>query len=144
MTTANVYLNFKGNCFEAFNFYKSIIGGEFSYISRFKDIPTQEGTPPISEEISDMILHVALPVSKETMIMGSDNVGDWSPKFSQGNNFSIALNTDSKLEADRLFNGLSEGGNIIMPIADAFWGDYYGMFTDKFGVNWMVMSPSGS
>ncbi len=142
MTTANVYLNFDGNCEEAFNFYKSVIGTEFTYLGRFKDVPPQEGMPPIPAEFAEKILHISLPVSTETMIMGSDNMGDWGPKFQQGNNFSISLYTETKEEADRLFNGLSEGGVIVMPIADAFWGDYYGSFTDKFGINWMVMAPS--
>jgi PhnB protein len=138
MATVNVYLNFQGNCEEAFNFYKSVLGGEFSYLGRFGDVPAQEGMPPLPEEMKNQIMHIALPVSKETMLMGSDTGGEWAPLFKQGNNFSISLTVGSKAEADRLFNGLSAGGNITMPIADAFWGDYFGMFEDKFGINWMV------
>ena len=138
MTTVNVYLNFNGNCEEAFNFYKSIFGGEFPYIGRFNDMPPQEGMPPLPKEMENKIMHVALPISKETMIMGSDTGGEWAPSFQQGNNFSISINTDSKEEADRLFNGLSEGGKVTMPLNNTFWGDYFGMFTDKFGINWMV------
>jgi len=138
MTTVNVYLNFKGNCEEAFNFYKSVFGGEFPYIGRFKDMPPQEGMPPLTKEMENMIMHVSLAISKETMLMGSDTGGEWAPGFLQGNNFSISINTDSKEEADRLFNGLSAGGKVIMPQSDTFWGDYFGMFTDKFGINWMV------
>lgn len=137
MTTVNIYLTFNGNCEEAFNFYKSVFGGEFPYIGRYKDMPPVEGKS-VSPEAGDKIMHVALPISKETMLMGSDKGGEWAASFSQGNNFSISINTDSKEEADRLFNGLSEGGRVTMPMADTFWGDYFGMFTDKFGINWMV------
>lgn len=138
MTTVNVYLNFNGNCEDAFLFYKSVFGGEFPYVGRFKDMPPQEGMPPIPKEMENQIMHVSLPISKETMLMGSDIGGDWAPSFKQGNNFSISINTDSKEKANSLFKGLSEGGQVTMPLADTFWGDYFGMFTDKFGVNWMV------
>lgn len=137
MTSVNVYLTFKGNCEEAFNFYKSVFGGEFSYIGRFGEMPPGEG-PPIPEASKNKIMHVGLPISTETMIMGSDTGGEWSSSFLQGNNISISISTDSRENADRLFNGLSAGGNVTMPLADMFWGDYYGMFTDKFGINWMV------
>jgi PhnB protein len=138
MNKVNVYLNFNGNCEEAFNFYKSVFGGEFPYIGRFKDMPPQEGMPPIPVEMEDRIMHVSLPISEETCIMGSDTGGEWAPNFIQGNNFSISVNTDSKEEADRLFNGLSENGKIIMPLNNTFWGDYFGMFSDQFGINWMI------
>lgn len=138
MTTINVYLNFNGDCEKAFEFYRAILGGEFSYVGRFKDVPPQEGMPPIPESMKNKILHIALPISKETILMGSDTGGEWAPAFTPGNNFSISVNTDSKAEADRIFNGLSAGGQITMPIGMTFWGDYFGMFTDRFGVNWMV------
>ena len=138
MTTVNVYLNFNGNCEEAFNFYKSVFGGEFPYIGRFKDMPAQEGMPELPTEMDDKIMHVSLPISKETMLMGSDTGGEWAPQFVQGNNFSISINAGSKDDADRFFNELSKGGNISMPMNNTFWGDYFGMFADKFGVNWMV------
>ena len=138
MTTVNVYLNFNGNCEEAFNFYKSVFGGEFPYLGRYKDMPLQEGMPPLSPEMAEKIMHVSLPISKETMIMGSDIGGDWAPNFLQGNNFSISINTDSKEETERLFNGLSEDGKIIMSLNNTFWGDFFGMITDKFGINWMI------
>lgn len=137
MTTVNVYLTFKGNCEEAFNFYKSVLRGEFQYVGRFGDMPPQEGMQ-MSESDKNKIMHISLPVSKETILMGSDTGGEWAPDFREGNNFSISVNTDSTQEADRIFKGLSEGGNITMPIADTFWGSYFGMLTDKFGINWMV------
>ena len=138
MPTINVYLNFDGNCEEAFNFYKSVLGGEFTYIGKFKDMPPQEGVLAISEEEANRVMHVSLPISKETVLMGSDTGGEWAGSYKQGNNFSISISADSKENADQLFAGLSVGGQVSMPLADTFWGDYFGMFTDKFGVNWMV------
>jgi PhnB protein len=137
MTTVNVYLTFNGDCEQAFNFYKSVFGGDFPYIGRYKDMPSEGGKKPDPKD-GDRIMHVSLPISKETMLMGSDTGGEWAANYSQGNNFSISINTDSKEQADKLFNGLSSGGKLTMPMNKTFWGDYFGMFTDKFGVNWMV------
>ena len=138
MTTVNIYLNFNGNCEEAFNFYKSVFGGEFPYIGRYNDMPPSEEGKTLPAEQGDKIMHISLPISQETMLMGSDTGGGWASSFFQGNNFSISISTDSQEEADRLFNGLSAGGQVTMPMAKTFWGDYFGMFTDKFGINWMV------
>lgn len=138
MTTINVYLSFNGNCEEAFNFYKSVFGGEFAYLGRFKEIPPQEGVPPVTGEAGEKIMHVSLPVSRETVLMGSDTGGEWAKYFKQGNNFSVSISSDSKEDADRLFNGLSAGGQVTMPMDKTFWGEYFGMFTDRFGINWMV------
>ncbi len=138
MTTVNTYLIFEGNCEEAFTFYKSVFGGEYQYIGRFNEMPPQEGMPPLTAEEGKKIMHVSLPVSKETVLMGSDTGGEWSAKLNTGNNFSISISTGSKEEADRLFNGLSEDGKVIMALAKTFWSSYYGMFTDKFGINWMI------
>lgn len=137
MATVNTYLNFNGNCEDAFNFYKSVFGEEFTYIGRFGEMPPQEGMPPMSESDKNKIMHVSLPIGR-TILMGSDTSGDWAPTFVQGNNFSVSINPESKEEADKLFNGLSVGGQVTMPMADTFWGAYFGMFTDKFGINWMV------
>lgn len=138
MTTVNVYLNFDGNCKEAFDFYKSVFGGEFPYLGLYKDMPPQEGMPAIPAEEGNKIMHVSLPISKETMLMGSDVGGEWCPKITKGNNFAVSISTDSQAEADRLFNGLSAGGKVTMPMEKTFWGSYFGMFTDKFDINWMV------
>ncbi|PHN02283.1 VOC family protein [Flavilitoribacter nigricans] len=138
MTTINVYLTFNGNCEEAFNFYRSNFGGEFGHVGRFQEMPPQEGMPPLPEDHLDRIMHISLPISEETTLMGSDTGGEWAKNFQAGNNFSVSINTDSKTEAERLFKGLSEGGTVTMPLADTFWGDYFGSFTDKFGINWMV------
>jgi len=137
MTTVNVYLTFNGNCLEAFNFYKSVFGGEFPYVGRFKDMPADAGQP-VSPEEGDKIMHISLPISQETMILGSDTGGEWAASFTQGNNFSLSISTDSKESADRLFNGLSAGGQVTMPMDSTFWGDYFGMFTYQFGINWMI------
>lgn len=138
MASVNVYLNFDGNCEEAFAFYKSVFGGEYPYIGRFKDMPPQEGMPPLPKEMENKIMHVSLQISKETAIMGSDTGGEWATSYKPGNNFSISINAETKEEADKLFNGLSNGGTVTMPMNKTFWGDYFGMFTDKFGINWMV------
>ncbi len=138
MPTVNVYLNFNGDCKEAFDFYKSVFGGEFPYVSTFGEMPPQEGMPSIPDDFKDKIMHISLPISEETIIMGSDTGGEWAPDFKQGNNFSISINADNKAEADKLFNGLSEGGKVTMPMDSTFWGDYFGMCIDKFGINWMV------
>jgi PhnB protein len=141
MTSVNIYLNFDGNCEEAFNFYRSVLGGEFSYFSRFKDMPRQDGMGEMPPSMGDKIMHVSLPISAETMLMGSDTGGEWAPAFRAGNNFSISITTDKRAEAERFFEGLSQGGKITMPLADTFWGDYFGMFEDKFGINWMISFP---
>lgn len=138
MTTVNVYLNFNGNCKEAFDFYKSVFGGEFPYVGTFGDMPPQEGMPPLSDEMKKQIMHISLPISQETVLMGSDVGGEWAPSLSIGNNFSISVNTDSKEETERIFNELSAGGKVTMPLDNTFWGSYFGMFTDKFGIQWMV------
>ena len=137
MTTVNVYLTFNGNCLEAFNFYKSVFGGEFPYVGRYKDMPAEGGHEASSVD-GDKIMHISLPISQETMLMGSDTGGEWASQFKEGNNFSISISTDSRENADRLFSGLSAGGTVTMPMDKTFWGDYFGMFTDKFGINWMV------
>ncbi len=144
MTTVNIYLMFNGNCEQAFNFYKSIFGGEFPYIGRYKDMPPSEEHGNISAADAEKIMHISLPISKETVLMGSDTGGEWASQYSQGNNFSISISTDSKQEADRLFNALSTGGKVKMPMNNTFWGDYFGMFTDKFGINWMVSAHTGN
>ena len=138
MPTINVYLMFNGNCEEAFNFYKSVFGGEFPFMGRFADMPAEAGGGTIPEEEKNRVMHVSLPISKETILMGSDTGGEWAAGFKQGNNFSVSITADSKEEADRLFEQLSDGGNVTTPLASTFWGDYFGSFTDKFGINWMV------
>ncbi len=138
MPSANVYLNFNGNCEEAFNFYKSVFGGEFPYVGRYKDMPPSPDGKTFPEDQGNRIMHMSLPIGDGTYILGSDTGGEWASSYKEGNNFSISLNASSNEEADKLFNGLSAGGQVTMPMANTFWGSYFGMFTDKFGINWMV------
>ncbi len=134
MPALNPYLNFNGNTEEVFNFYKSVFGGEFAMVMRFKDVPKEYKGP---DHEDNKIMHIALPIAGGSMLMGSD-VPEAMGKVTNGNNFNIAIFADSKEEADKLFNGLSAGGKVTMPMSDAFWGDYFGMFADKYGISWMV------
>jgi PhnB protein len=138
MATINPYLTFEGNCEAAFTFYKSVFGGEFPYIGKFKDMPPMEGCSEMSEADKEKIMHVSLPISSETILMGSDHSESFGHKTVIGNNFAISINTDNVEEADKLFSGLSAGGKITMPMNKSFWGAYFGMLTDKFGIQWMI------
>lgn len=144
MITVNPYLTFNGDCKAAFDFYKSVFGGEFDYIGTFGEMPPQEGMPPMSDEMKQRIMHVSLPISAETRLMGSDTGGEWGASHQVGNNISMSVNTKDKAEAERIFNALADGGNITMPIADTFWEAYFGMLTDKFGINWQVNCESAT
>jgi PhnB protein len=129
------YLNFKGNAEEAFKFYKSVFGGEFSALQRFKDTPEAD---KISAADRDKIMHVSLPIGKGVTLMATDGLESMGQKLEVGNNFSLSIEAESKEEADRLFNALSKEGKIEMPLQKTFWGAYFGMFADKFGIQWMV------
>lgn len=135
MTKLNVYLNFPGNTEEAFNFYKSVFGGEFSSLVRFKDMPMEGANVP--EQDQDKIMHIGLPIG-EDLLMATDAPESMGFKVNFGNSSYISVHPDSKEEADRIFNALSAGGEIEMSIADQPWGDYFGSLKDKFGVCWMV------
>lgn len=131
------YLNFEGKTEEAFHFYEKILGGKLTEIHRFGSMP-QEGGNELTTEQKNFVLHVGLELPDGQMIMASDMIEGMGPKRVEGNNFSISIHPDTKREADRIFNALAEGGTITMPIADQFWGDYFGGLTDRFGINWMV------
>ena len=135
MASINPYLNFNGNTEEAFNFYKSVFGGEFLAVMRFKDNPD---CAQWSEADRERIMHIALPIGNGDVLMATDSLESLGQTLTKGNNFYLALSPTSKEEAERLFNGLSAGGKIEMPLQDMFWGAYYGSFTDKFGIQWMV------
>ena len=135
MTIFNPYLNFLGNTEEAFNFYKSVFGGDFLALVRFGDTSEAEKLP---EENKNKIMHIALPLNENTILMGTDCLPDMGQNLTFGNNFSICIDVDSRHEADRLFNDLSKDGNIKSSMADMDWGDYFGYFFDKFGVQWMI------
>jgi PhnB protein len=137
MAAINPYLTFNGNCEEAFTFYKAAFEHEFQYIGRFGEMPPQEGMSPLPESEMNKIMHVSLPISKETILMGSDT-NEMHGLVTMGSNVSVSINTESKTEADNLFQKLSAGGHVVMPMEKTFWGAYFGMFTDKFGIHWMV------
>ena len=135
MATINPYINFNGNAEEAFNFYKSVFGGEFALIIRFKDMSGPEF--PIPEHEANKIMHIALPIGNS--ILMANDVPEILGRTNENENRSkIVIGAESKEEADKLFNGLSAGGQIEMPIADSPWGSYFGMFRDKYGIEWMV------
>ncbi len=138
MKHLNIYIHFKDNCEEAFNFYQSVLGGEYEALSRYSELPHQEGMPPVAEVDKNLILHMTLPIGTSTKLMGSDMAGGWAAGHNPGNNFSVSLQTESREEADRVFHGLSENGKVTMPMQDTFWGSYFGSFQDKFGINWMI------
>ena len=136
MATINPYLNFMGKTEEAFNFYRSVFGGEFiGGINRFKDTPDGD---KMSASDQQKVMHIALPIGKGNILMGTDMLESMGQKLNAGNNFSISITAESKAEANKIYNALSVGGKIEMPLADAFWGAYFGMFADKFGIQWMV------
>ncbi|MEZ4989597.1 MAG: VOC family protein [Saprospiraceae bacterium] len=143
MTTINVYLTFNGNCETAFNYYRSVFGGEFASVNRFGGMPLADGHQ-ISPEEQNRIMHISLPISNETILMGSDTVGEGAANFLVGNNFAISIRTNSKKEADQLFDQLSAGGRVTLPMDQTFWGDYFGMLTDQFGINWMISFTPGA
>jgi PhnB protein len=134
MATINPYLNFPGNTEEAFNFYKSVFGGEFLTVMRFKDSPE---SGHVAEEDKNKLMHIALPIGNN-ILMATDTVGEMGMGYKLGNNSHISINTDSKEEAEVLFSALSAGGQVAVPLAMAEWGDLFGMFFDKFGISWMV------
>ena len=136
MIKINPYLNFFGNAEVVFDFYQSIFGGEFASKMKFKDMPF-EGQDKMSEESLNKIMHIALPIGND-ILMGSDSLEERGHEHIEGNNFHITVNVDSKEEADRIYNLLSVGGNITLPIGDVPWGDYFAMFSDKFGIYWMI------
>ncbi len=135
MVTINPHINFNGNAEEAFNFYKSVFGGEFAKIIRLKDLSSPEF--PVAPNDANKILHIALPIGKN-ILMANDIPESMGRVNENENRSKISISAESKEEADKLFNGLSAGGQVEMPIADSPWGSYFGMFRDKFGIEWMV------
>ena len=135
MALINPYINFNGNAEEAFNFYKSVFGGEFAMIMRFKDISSPEY--PVAKNDANKIMHIALPIGKN-ILMANDVPESMGPVNENENRSKIFISAESRGEADKLFSGLSAGGNIEAPIGDSPWGSYFGMFRDKFGIEWMV------
>lgn len=137
--TLNVYLTFKGDCLEAFEFYRSVFGGEFAARQTFGDGPAEMG---VAEADADKIMHVSLPVG-DSVLMGSDALAGHGGDITIGDNFSISYAPPSREETDRVFAMLAEGGEVTMPLQDMFWGAYFGSCRDKFGVNWMLNHETG-
>ncbi len=136
MATINSYLSFMGNTEEAFNFYRSVFGTEFvGGIRRFGDMPDNDALP---KEDKEKVMHVGLPIGGSSFLMGTDALESQGQSLIFGNNFYISISPESRAEAKKLFDGLSAGGKVISPLEDTFWGAYFGAFTDKFGVQWMV------
>ena len=135
MVTINPYLNFAGNTEEAFDFCRSIFGGNYATLQRFKDTPQAGGIGPHDGE---KIMHVSLPVGGKNTLMATDSLESMGQKLTVGNNISLLIEVGNKKAADVIFKGLSAGGKVSTPLADAFWGAYFGMVTDRFGIHWMV------
>ncbi|MCW3126620.1 MAG: hypothetical protein JWO03_2278 [Bacteroidetes bacterium] len=138
MGSLNIYLAFNGNCETAFQHYKKVFGGEFMTHMTFGEMP--DG-PPLPEESKNLLMHVSLPI-KGNVLMGCD-MPTSMPPATIGNNFNISVNVDSEAEGDKIFSGLSEGGKVTMPMQKTFWSPYFGMFTDQFGIQWMVGIDGG-
>lgn len=136
MQVANPYLNFSGNTEAAFQFYRSVFGGEFTGVVRYRDLPDNEMGVP--EAALDKIAHIALPLGSHNVLMGTDVVGSRSGALTVGNNFYITLEADSRDEAERVFSALAEGGGTDMPLQKTGWAEHFGICTDRFGVQWMV------
>lgn len=139
MARTNTYLNFGRNTEEAFNFYKSVFGGEFGGmgVARFGDIPVTEGMPKLPEGDKNLIMHIELAITGGHVLMGTDAPESMGFKVNFGNNVHISLEPDTREETKKIFDGLSMGGKVTMPLQEMFWGAYYGSCTDKFGVQWM-------
>lgn len=137
MAQIHVYLTFDGQCEEAFRLYSKAFGKEPVYIGRFAAMPPSDELGELSEEDQRRIMHICLPIEENFALMGSDQLTQ-HPPLVKGTNMSASINVNSREEADQLFTSLSEGGTITMPMSDTFWGAYFGMFTDRFGVQWMI------
>lgn len=131
------YLNFAGNTEEVFNFYKSVFGGEFQGVMRFKDVPDLPDREKMSEADLEKIMHISLRVG-DTVLMGTDVLESMGQSLVKGDNISLSLTLETKEEADRLFALFGDGGEVELPMQDMFWGDYFGMVVDKFGIKWML------
>ena len=138
MARVSTYLNFRRETEEAFNFYKSVFGGEFQgEISRFRDIPLSVDMPPLPESDKDLIMNIALPILGGHLLMGTDSPESMGFRVNSGNNVYITLQPDTRKETKRLFDALSKGGVVEQELQEMFWGDYYGSLRDKFGIQWM-------
>lgn len=145
MSRVSTYLNFPRNTEEAFNYYRSVFGGEFGGrgISRFGDVPSSPDMPPIREEDKNLVMHIELPILGGHVLMGTDAPESMGFKVLKGNNVYINLEPDTRAETKKLFDALSAGGEITMELQDVFWGAYYGSCIDRFGISWMFNCTEG-
>lgn len=134
MTKLNVYLNFDGNTEEAFEFYRSVFGGEFDYKQKYSEVP---GMEKLSAEDQQKLMHISFPIGG-MVLMGSDMLEAYGQKYVPGNNMTLSVHPDDETETDRIFNALAEGGKVSMPLEKTFWSARFGMLTDRFGVQWML------
>ena len=135
MKAVNTYLNFNGNTEEAFNFYKSVFGGEFALVMRFKETAEGAKMPP---EVQDKIMHIALPLKNGSILMATDSLESMGQKVIEGNNYFICISPESVEEGEKLFKDLSAGGKVELDYQKQFWGAWHGQLTDKFGIQWML------
>ena len=143
MARTSTYLNFLRNTEVAFQFYRSVFGGDFTGgVARFSDIPPQDGAPKLADADKNLVMHIELPILGGHVLMGTDAPESMGFKVNLGNNVHISLEPDTRTETDRLFKALSEGGKVTMPLQDMFWGAYFGSCVDKFGVQWMFNCPN--
>jgi len=143
MARVSTYLNFPRSTEEAFMFYKSVFGSDFTTpIHRFSEVPPQPGQPPLAEADKNLVMHVELPILSGHVLMGTDAPESMGFTLKAGNNMSINLEPDTRTETDRLFKRLADGGRVEMPLQEMFWGDYFGSLTDRFGVRWMFNCTS--
>ncbi len=144
MASVSTYLNFAGNTATAFEFYRSVFGTQFQPpgVQRMADVPAAPGQPPMPEAAKNLVLHVALPILGGHVLHGTDAHESMGFTLQQGNNVHINLHPDTRTEADALFGKLSAGGKVDMPMMEMFWGDYFGSFTDQFGLKWMINTSS--
>jgi PhnB protein len=145
MARVSTYLNFPRSTEDAFNFYRSVFGTQFAApIMRFGDIPTQPGQPAMADGDKNLVMHIELPILGGHVIMGTDAPESMGFKLTQGNTVTINLEPDTRAETEKLFNALANGGQVDMPLADQFWGAYFGILVDKFGIRWMFNCASAT
>ena len=141
ITKFNPHVTYNGNCEKAFDFYKTIFGGNYSKVIRYNEMHQESGAPSVPAEVGNQIRHIELPLNNDTLLIGSDNAEHGSPELNVGNNLKISITTDERSEGERLFNALSQEGTVKVPFGDSFWGSFYGSLIDKFGIHWLIEVP---
>ena len=142
MTAPSIYLYFSGNCEQAINFYETVLGGDITLLSRYKDMPPSPDYPPIADEFKEYVMHSTLNLGDGNVIQCADLAEGWGPPLNVGNNFAVSLSVESRERADKIHAALSTGGRVTMAMQDTFWKSYFGTCTDQYGVNWMIAYPA--